>query len=79
MSTHTCHWPGCPAVVLPKLWGCRAHWYKLPQHLRQDILDAYVPGQELTKTPSAAYMQAARAVQAWIVAHEAQQPQGRLL
>ncbi len=79
MTTHTCHWPGCPKVVPPKLWGCKAHWYQLPQHLRDRIQAAYVPGQEITKTPSRDYLQAAQGVQAWIVSHEAQQPQGRLL
>jgi hypothetical protein len=79
VSLHTCHWPGCPQVVPPKLWGCKTHWFRLPAHLRQRILDAYVPGQELTKTPSAVYLQAAREAQAWIVAHEAQNPQGQLL
>jgi len=66
MSRHTCHWPGCGAVVPPKMWGCRAHWFALPKSLRDRIWATYVPGQEITKTPSQAYIEAAKAVQTWI-------------
>lgn len=66
MSRHTCHWPGCGKSVPPKLWGCAPHWFKLPKHLRDRIWATYVPGQEITKTPSAAYLEAANAVQDWI-------------
>ena len=69
MSAHTCHWPGCPRVVSPSMWGCREHWFRLPRHLRDRIWSAYRPGQETDKKPSAEYMQAARAVQQWIGAH----------
>ncbi|HEV8503678.1 MAG TPA: hypothetical protein VGR63_19055 [Casimicrobiaceae bacterium] len=48
------------------MWGCRAHWYQLPQRLRNRIWAAYVPGQEISKTPSPAYIDAAKAVQQWI-------------
>ncbi len=63
---HTCHWPGCIVEVAPKLWGCQSHWYALPKPLRDRIWATYRPGQETTKTPSPAYIAAARAVQAWI-------------
>jgi hypothetical protein len=80
---HTCHWPGCPIEVPPKLWGCRKHWYTLPQHLRDRIWKAYRPGQEINKTPSREYVDAARDVQEWIRQHEAagdvDQAQGSLL
>lgn len=66
MSRHTCHWPGCPKAVPPAMWGCTYHWYTLPARLRARIWATYKPGQEITKTPSAAYLEAARAVQAWI-------------
>jgi len=45
---------------------CRQHWYSLPMDLRNAIWRAYVPGQERTGKPSAAYVAAARAVQEWI-------------
>ena len=35
------------------MWGCRPHWYKLPKTLRAKVWATYVPGQEITKTPSA--------------------------
>ena len=37
-----------------------------PKHLRDRIWATYRPGQEITKTPSPAYLEAAREVQAWI-------------
>lgn len=72
--SHTCHWPGCAKEVPPKLWGCKAHWYALPADLRRRIWATYRPGQEVTKTPSPAYLDAARAVQAWIEANHKPTP-----
>lgn len=64
--SHTCHWPGCNAEVPPRLWGCRTHWFMLPKRLRDLIWITYHPGQEITKTPSDAYIDAAHQVQDWI-------------
>ena len=64
--THHCHWPGCQIEVPPRMWGCRAHWYSLPKRLRDGIWATYIPGQEITKTPTTEYIDAAKAVQAWI-------------
>lgn len=66
MIKHTCHWPGCQTEVLPRMWGCRHHWFSLPRRLRDRIWATYVPGQEVTKTPSAEYLEAAAAVERWI-------------
>lgn len=66
---HTCHWPGCGLQVPPAMWGCRAHWYRLPKPLRDRIWRAYRPGQEITGRPSREYLDAARKVQAWIAAN----------
>lgn len=63
---HTCHWPGCKTKVAPRMWGCAPHWFTLPVHLRGKIWATYVPGQEVTKTPSTAYLAAANEVQTWI-------------
>lgn len=63
---HTCHWPGCEKQVPPAMWGCRAHWYALPQELRNRIWRTFVPGQETNLTPSRAYVAVAREVQDWI-------------
>lgn len=64
--SHTCHWPGCALAVPPSLWGCRPHWYALPKEIRARIWAAYRPGQEITKTPSRAYIAAAQEAQDWI-------------
>lgn len=64
--SHKCHWPDCPKEVPPKIWGCGPHWFKLPRVLRLRIWKEYRPGQEITKTPSAGYIEAAKAVQKWI-------------
>lgn len=63
---HECHWPGCTRQVPPALWGCKAHWRRLPRHLRNKIWNTYRPGQEVTFTPSAAYVEVALEIQAWI-------------
>jgi len=66
---HTCHWPGCQQNVPPAMWGCKPHWFRLPIMLRKRIWDAYVQGQEISKTPSPAYLAAAKDAQAWIALH----------
>jgi hypothetical protein len=63
---HHCHWPGCTAQVPPAMWGCKPHWFMLPQAIRMAIWTAYRPGQEVTMTPSDAYIKAAEAAQDWI-------------
>ena len=63
---HHCHWPGCTAQVPPAMWGCKGHWFKLPASLRARVWATYKPGQEVNCTPSAAYIEVARQVQAWI-------------
>lgn len=66
---HTCHWPGCEKRVKPAMWGCSKHWFTVPIRLRRKIWAAYTVGQEVSKTPSRAYIDAAREVQAWIAEH----------
>ncbi|CDN87370.1 hypothetical protein BN948_01792 [Hydrogenophaga intermedia] len=70
---HHCHWPGCEKQVPPAMWGCRAHWFKLPKELRDDIWRAYRPGQEKDMRPSRQYLEVADKVQRWI--HENHPPQ----
>jgi hypothetical protein len=69
-TVHHCHWPGCLQPVPPRLWGCRKHWFMLPKKLRDAIWREYVPGQEITKTPSDAYVLVALEVQEWIKANQ---------
>lgn len=62
------------------MWGCRKHWYALPQALRNKVWATYQPGQEASKTPSREYLNVAREVQDWIAANVPQPPsQGSLL
>lgn len=63
---HHCHWPGCTVQVPPAMWGCKAHWFKLPRYLRDKLWAAYQPGQEVNMTPSREYLAVAREVQQWI-------------
>jgi hypothetical protein len=69
---HHCHWPGCETQCPPAMWGCRDHWYRLPQDLRDKVWATYRPGQELNQgdlRPSAKYIEVAKEVQAWIRAN----------
>lgn len=45
--------------VPAKLFMCLRHWRMVPRNLQQAIWDAYVPGQEVRKDPTAAYCAAA--------------------
>ena len=65
-GNHHCHWPGCDKHVPPAMWGCKAHWFKLPKHFRDRIWATYRHGQEITKTPSEEYLRGAREGQDWI-------------
>jgi len=66
LPLHTCHWPGCTVEVPPRLWGCRAHWFKLPAQIRKDIWAAYRPGQENDESPDESYLIAVRKARDWI-------------
>ena len=68
-AAHLCHWPGCPVEVPPRMWGCQPHWFRLPKRLRDEIWAAYMPGQEVTKSPTRRYVEVAREVQQWISDH----------
>jgi len=70
---HKCHWPGCEVEVPPAMWGCKPHWFSLPKRLRDLIWANYRRGQEVTKTPSAGYIDAAKQVQDWIQSRIASQ------
>lgn len=63
---HHCHWPNCTAQVPPAMWGCKAHWFRLPKALRDRIWRTYAPSQEVDLTPSREYLQVADDVQQWI-------------
>lgn len=46
MSNHHCHAWHCPVAVPPKMFMCKAHWFRLPKKMRDAIWAAYQPGQE---------------------------------
>ena len=56
---HTCHWPTCTTKVPPRMWGCKRHWFMLPEEIREEIWATYREGQEIDKKPSLAYRTAA--------------------
>lgn len=51
------------------MWGCSKHWFRLPAGLRAQVWKTYVPGQEITKTPSPEYVAVALKVQDWCRQH----------
>jgi hypothetical protein len=61
VTAHLCHAPGCGTPVPPQMFACRPHWFMLPKRLRDAIWATYRRGQEITKDPSPAYLEAARA------------------
>lgn len=60
MTEHTCHARGCKTAVPPKMFMCRPHWYKVPVELRRLVWAHYVPGQEITKSPTRKYLEVTR-------------------
>lgn len=48
------------------MWGCTPHWYSLPKELRALVWQHYVPGQEISKTPTNAYLCVAKTIEFWI-------------
>ena len=59
--SHKCHAKGCNIDVDPRLLMCLRHWRLLPAPLKRAVWRHYREGQERTKDPSAAYMEAQRA------------------
>lgn len=57
---HTCHARGCNTAVPPRMLMCKRHWYMVPYDLRQEVWEEYVPGQEISKTPTPEYLDVAQ-------------------
>jgi len=57
--SHACHANGCTEEIPPRLFMCLKHWHLVPQRLRDTIWREYVPGQEVRKDPTPAYLHAA--------------------
>lgn len=56
---HFCHATDCNVRVPPSMFMCKTHWYELPKTMRDELLAAYVPGQETRKDPSPEYLDVA--------------------
>lgn len=59
-AKRACSWHGCTRLVLPSMWGCKAHWYQLPKPIRDRIWATYQPGQETDGLISSEYWDAYR-------------------
>lgn len=66
---HICHWPTCKIEVVPALWGCGEHWFRLPMRFRRLIWKHYRAGQEIDKQPSKQYVAVALEVRNWIIGY----------
>jgi hypothetical protein len=71
--SHRCLWPGCDRVVGDDLWGCKPHWYALPNTLRAWIGRTYRLGMDTDTHPTVKYCEAHAAALAWIEQQEAKQ------
>lgn len=58
--SHKCHADNCTNKIPPSKFMCAEHWALVDSKLKQRILDTYIEGQEKSKRPSRAYLQAAR-------------------
>ena len=58
-KTHTCPVPRCRKTIAIRLAMCRAHWFRVPARLRQQLWAAVLPGQlDDTAPPSGVYLEA---------------------
>jgi len=60
-EVHLCHALGCSERVMPSRLMCPRHWYMVPAPLRREVWRTYRPGQEVDKSPSRSYVDAADA------------------
>lgn len=67
---HHCHARGCTIAVPPAMFMCKRHWFMLPKPMRDAIWQTYRKGQEIDKSPSAAYLDNARAAILWLAEKE---------
>lgn len=58
--SHRCHAIGCGRRCSPHYLMCRLHWGMVYGKLQQRVLANYRQGQEVDKTPSKAWLLAAR-------------------
>ena len=70
LLTHTCHAANCNKQIPPNMFMCREHWRMVPPLLKSEIWRTYRPGQEIDKTPSPEYLDAAKKAIAAVPAQE---------
>jgi hypothetical protein len=58
MNGHRCHAIGCQVEVPPRMLMCRAHWFRVPRPLQNEVWRWYRKGQEIRKDPSPEYLAA---------------------
>lgn len=58
---HRCHALNCERPVEARFLMCPPHWRMVPLELQRRVWATYVPGQEVRKDPTAAYLEAAAA------------------
>lgn len=71
---HACHATGCDTEVLPRMWGCRHHWFMIPKRIRDAIWEHYIPGRERAWTPTKEYLKAAKAAVIAVAQQERRKP-----
>jgi hypothetical protein len=57
---HLCHAKGCSTPCPPNKLMCGRHWRMVPKNIQYAVYRQYRPGQEVTKTPSDAYLRVAQ-------------------
>ena len=67
---HHCHARGCTTNCRPEYLMCPRHWFMVPRHLANAVLNAYRPGQCDDRRPSAAWFTAADAAIAYVAVKE---------
>jgi hypothetical protein len=70
---HHCHAAGCRTVTKPENLMCLRHWKMVPRGLQRAVMAHYRPGQCDDKSPSDAWLVAAKAAIAAAAAKERQQ------
>jgi hypothetical protein len=72
--SHTCHATNCKAKILPEMFMCKRHWFKLPKTIRDRIWREYRPGQCDDWKISSEYVEAAKAGVRYIAELEGVEP-----
>lgn len=68
--SHLCHALRCKTPVPPKMFMCGNHWRSLPKVMQDKMWALYVPGQEIRKDPTRAYISHAMSCVRYVAALE---------